>query len=214
MNELTDEVPKPMLQIKGKPILAHKIEALPTEIDEVIFVIGYLGDQIQEYFGDSYAGKKISYVVQEKLNGTGGAVHLVKDLIRDDFLVMMGDDLYAKKDVEKMMRHKLAILGFEILSPKKFGVISLDEKGNLKETIENLNVDGRALVNTGFYKLNENFFDYPSVKFGEKGELGLPQGLSLMAKDLPVIVEKATAWFPIGNPDDLKKAEKIIDKFI
>ncbi|KKQ79283.1 MAG: hypothetical protein UT03_C0063G0001, partial [Candidatus Moranbacteria bacterium GW2011_GWD2_38_7] len=52
MKDLTDNVPKPMLQINGKPILAYKLEALPEEIDEVIFVVGYFGNQIQQYFGE------------------------------------------------------------------------------------------------------------------------------------------------------------------
>ncbi|KKQ53488.1 MAG: Bifunctional protein GlmU [Parcubacteria group bacterium GW2011_GWD2_38_11] len=213
MNDLTDNVPKPMLEIKGKPILAYKLEALPAEIDEVIFVIGYLGNKIQQYFGDLYAGKKISYVVQEQLNGTGGAVLLVKDLMKDDFLVMMGDDLYMREDVEKIMKANLAIVGMEILNSKRFGVIILDENGNLKETVENLSAQGTVLVNTGLYKLNKKFFDYSLVAIG-KGEYGLPQTLALVAKDYPVKVEKANYWFPIGNPEDLEKAQEEIDKFI
>lgn len=156
MNELTDEVPKPMLEIKGKPILAYKIEALPKEIDEVIFVIGYLGNQIQKYFGDLYAGKKISYAVQENLNGTGGAVHLVKDLIKDDFLVMMGDDLYIRDDVARIMKHDFALLGLEVDDPRKFGVLYLNENGDLENIVEKPNIPGPAFANIALYKLNNN----------------------------------------------------------
>lgn len=213
MNELTAEVPKPMLEIKGKPILAYKIEALPEEIDEVIFVVGYLGNQIQKYFGESYTGKKISYVVQEELNGTGGAVHLVKDLIKNDFLVMMGDDLYSKDDVSRLIEHELAVLGLEVEDPRKFGVIYLNEEGNLEKIVEKPDIDGPALVLVGLYKLNKRFFDYP-MTLSERGEYEIIQPITLMSKDFPIKVEKATSWFPIGNPEDLKKAEGIIDKFI
>ena len=213
MKDLTSNVPKPMLQIKGKPILAHKIEALPEGIDEVIFVIGYLGEKIKEYFGDAYAGKKISYVVQEKLNGTGGAVHLVKDLIKDDFLVMMGDDLYVKKDVARLMAHKFALLGLEVGNPKQFGIIMLDNKGDLVDVIEKPDISGPAFANIGCYKLNRNFFDYPLVSIGS-GEYGLPQTLVQMRDRYDVAVEKATDWFAIGNPDNLKRAQEIIEKFI
>ncbi len=214
MKELTDQVPKPMLEINGKPILACKLEALPGEIDEVVFVIGYLGNQIQKYFGDFYAGKKISYVVQEELNGTGGALHAARDVAKEDFLVMMGDDLYAREDIEKIMKFDLAIVGMENLNSKRFGVITLNGEGNLKETIENLGVQGTILENTGLYKLNRKFFDYPLVKLEGKNEMSLPQGLSLMAKDYPVRVEKASGWFPIGSPDDLEKAKTEIIKFV
>lgn len=214
MGELTKDVPKPMLKINSKPILAHKIDALPSEIDEVIFVIGYLGNKIREYFGESYGGRKISYFVQEELNGTGGAVHLAKDLIEDEFLVMMGDDLYMKDDIIRMLKCDLAILGMDVSNPEKFGVITLDDNGNLKETVENLGVCGIALINTGLYKLNKNFFTYPLVQLSGRSEFGLPQGLALMAKDFQVKVEKATDWFPIGNPEDFEKAQEIIGKFV
>ena len=212
MKDLTDNVPKPMLEINGKPILAHKLETLPKEIDEVIFVIGYLGNQIQKYFGDFYAGKKISYVVQEVLNGTGGAVQLAKDLIKGDFLVMMGDDLYLKTDIEKCLQCDLAVLGLEVDNPSKFGVISLNENGQLLEIVEKPNITGSALVNIGLYKLNKKFFEYEIVSL-ENGEFGLPQTLAIMAKDFPVQVVKAENWFAIGSPEDLEKAEEIIEKF-
>ena len=67
MGELTKETPKPMLKIKNKPILEYKLNALPEEITEVIFVIGYLGDAIKNYFGDFYNGRKIRYVIQKKI---------------------------------------------------------------------------------------------------------------------------------------------------
>lgn len=212
MRELTDNVPKNMLLIKDRPILAYKLEALPAEIDEVIFVIGYLGNQIKEYFGDFYGGKKISYVVQAKPDGTGSAVHLAKNLVNADFLVMNGDDLYLKKDIENISKHELALLGLEITESNKFGVIEINQAGNLKKIIERGEVIETALANVGLYKLNKKFFDYPLVDIGN-GEFGLPQTLAVMAKDFPVKVEKASDWFPIGDPQQLEKAQKIIGKF-
>ena len=213
MKDLTDSVPKPMLQIKGKPILAYKLEALPAEIDEVIFVIGYLGDKIQQFFGDSYAGKKILYVVQQELAGSGMALALAKDLLREEFLVMMGDDLYMREDVERCMKNDLAVLGMEVNNPNQFGIITSNEKGQLLEIVEKPEIPGPALASIALYKLNKKFFEYPMVAIG-KGEYGLPQTLALMAKDHPVQVVKATGWFPIGSPDDLEKAQEVIDKFI
>lgn len=213
MLDLTNHVPKPMLAIHGKPILAYKLESLPAEIDEVIFVIGYLGNQIQKYFGDFYAGKKILYVEQKELNGTGGAVLLVKDLIKADFLVMMGDDLYMKEDIEKIMKGGFALLCLEVDSPKKFGTISLDANGRLERIVEKADISGMALVNTGLYKIKKEFFDYPMVSIGS-GEFGLPQALVSVAKDFPVAVERATGWFPIGDPQQLEKAQEIIERFI
>lgn len=212
MGQLTVDTPKPMLEIKGKPILAYKIETLPEEVDEVILVVGYLRDQIQRYFGNEYAGKKISYVVQEKLEGSGAALHLAKDILRNDFLVMMGDDLYMKKDIERVMQHKLAVLGLEVEEPKRFGVIYFDEKNNLSDIVENPDIPAPALANIALYKLNKDFFNYPLVRI-PNGEYGLPQTMIKMMDKHKIVVEKATGWFPIGNPEDLEKAQKIIEKF-
>ena len=99
MGSLTDTIPKPMLLVNGKSLLHHKLDILPPDIEEVIFVIGYLGEVIREAFGSEYAGRKITYVEQDVLNGTMGAVALTQPHIEGRFMVMMGDDLYGTEDV-------------------------------------------------------------------------------------------------------------------
>src|SRR5437016_4983418 len=96
MVELTQSVPKPMLTVAGKPLLEYKLDALPEKIDEVIIIVGYLGGVIQKHFGGLYDNKRILYVEQEKLDGTAGALWCAKDILHDRYLVMMGDDIYAK----------------------------------------------------------------------------------------------------------------------
>jgi NDP-sugar pyrophosphorylase family protein len=213
MGDLTLHAPKPMLKIKGKPILDYKIRALPRKIDEVIFVVGYFGEEIKKYFGEEFDGRKITYVLQEVLNGTGGAIHTAKDLLKEKFLVIMGDDLYHPKDLEKMTESDLSLLAREVDDPSRFGVLRTDEKGNLLEVIEKPQGLGRSLVAVAAYVLNPKFFEYKLVPIGG-GEFGLPQTLAVMAKDYPVKVEKATDWFPITSPEDLIAAEEAIDKFI
>ena len=77
MRPLTANTPKPMLKVAGKPLLHHLWEALPKEINEVILVVGYLSDQIKEYFGDEFMGRKVDYIYQDK-NGVS-----FKDSIRE-----------------------------------------------------------------------------------------------------------------------------------
>lgn len=213
MGKLTRSVPKPMLKIKGKPILEHKINALPKEIDEVILVIGYRGEQIMNYFKKSFAGKKIRYFFQTKLNGTGGAIHLVKSTLNDRFLVMMGDDLYLKKDLKKLLKHELGVLAIEINNSGQSGGLKTNRRGNLVEVIERDKSSKNKLVNTGAYILNKEFFKYDLVPIG-KEEFGLPQTLAKMSDKYKIKVEKATLWHSIGFPEDLEKAEEIIHKFL
>lgn len=212
MGKLTKEIPKPMLKIKGKPILEHKINALPKEIKEVILVIGYRGEQIVNYFKKEFGGKRIKYFFQTELNGTGGALHLVKSVLNERFLVMMGDDLYQKKDIRKIMRHELGILGYEMKIGGMFGGLKTNRKGHLVEVIERSKSSKHKLANAGLYALTKEFFAYDLVPVN-KGEFGLPQTLATMSKKHKIKVEKATLWHPIGFPEDLKKAEEIIHKF-
>jgi NDP-sugar pyrophosphorylase family protein len=213
MGKLTDAIPKPMLQINHKPILAYKLESLPREIEEVILVIGYLGDYIKAYFGAEYDGRKILYIEQRKLDGSGGALTLAKKLLKDEFLVMMGDDLYKQQDILAIMKFDLAMLIMERENPTRFGVIHVDNEDNVFSIIEKEHIMGKAFVNTGLYKLHKNFFKYPLVSIG-KGEFGLPQTLLTMNDAFQVKAVKATNWYAIGNPTDLENASMIINEFI
>lgn len=212
MQDLTDGVAKPMLKIKGRPILEHKIDALPKEVTEIVFVIGYYGEQIMNYFKRYFKGRKVTYVFQTDLNGTGGALFLARSVLRDKFLVMMGDDLYHKKDIRKLLKHELAVLGREVEDTKKFGIIKTNKKGHMINVVEKPKRSKDKLANTGVYVMNKKIFDYDLVPIGG-GEFGLPQTLAKMAEKHPVKVEKATIWHAIGNPKDLIEAEKVIHKF-
>jgi UDP-N-acetylglucosamine diphosphorylase / glucose-1-phosphate thymidylyltransferase / UDP-N-acetylgalactosamine diphosphorylase / glucosamine-1-phosphate N-acetyltransferase / galactosamine-1-phosphate N-acetyltransferase len=215
MKGLTQAVAKPMLKIKGKPILEHKINALPKKIKEVVFIIGYHGEHIIKHFKRFFNGKRITYVFQHHINGTGGALHMAKSILDDKFLVMMGDDLYHKKDIANLLKHDLAILGYEVDNPSLFGVIKTNRRGYMVDVIENPKTNEYKLANAGVYVLNKKFFEYELIpkKKGDS-EFGLPQTMAQMAKDHKIKVEKARAWHPIGNPDDLKEAGNVLHMFL
>jgi NDP-sugar pyrophosphorylase family protein len=213
MKDLTNGISKTMLKIKGKPILEHKINALPKEIKEIVFVIGYYGEHIMNHFKKYFNGRKVTYVFQTDLNGTGGALFLARSVLKDKFLVMMGDDLYHKKDIKNLLKHDLAVLGREVEDVSKFGIIKTNPKGHMIEIVEKPQRSKDKLANTGVYVMNKKIFDYDLVSIGG-GEFGLPQTLAKMAKDHVVKVEKATIWHAIGNAEDLAEAEKVIHKFV
>lgn len=213
MKNLTDNVPKPMLKIKGRPILEYKLDALPDEINEVIFIVGYKKNKIQEHFGDKYGDLKITYVIQEELNGTGGAIHCAKDILSDKFMVLYGDDLYRKEDLEKMINHEFAVLSYEVEDPKPFGVFDIDSGGNLIDIVEKPENPPSNLVNIGAFVVGKDFFNYKLIPVGG-GEFGFPQTLATMAKEYPIKIIKAGEWYPIGNPEELEEAEKVLDKFL
>ena len=216
MGKLSEKTPKPLLEINNKPKLAYTVEQLPDEITEVIFVVGYLGQKIKDYFGTEFANKKITYVEQIELNGTGGAVMLTKNAVgKEKFLVLMGDDLYSKNDLREMLNYDFAALSFsEVEDISKCAVLKTDQKGFLTEIIEaphNLN-SGNA--NTGAYVLSPEFFDWQLVPKQEgSNEYGLPQTLTKNKGDNKVKVVSTKNWFPIGTPEALDEAKKVIHHF-
>ncbi len=213
MGKLTATTSKPMLKLKGKPILEYKINALPKKIKEIIFIVGYHSMHIISHFKNYYNGRRIIYVFQSDLNGTGGALHLARSVIKDKFLVIMGDDLYHKKDLEDLIKYDLAIMGHAVADPSLFGMIKDDGHGCMLEVIEKPKKSRHKLANVGVYVLDKRFFDYELVSIGG-GEFGLPQTMANMAKNHKIKIHAARAWQPIGKPEDLKKAEEVLDRFI
>jgi NDP-sugar pyrophosphorylase family protein len=166
-----------------------------------------------KHFKRRFDGRKITYVFQKKMNGTGGALYTAKSILKRRFLVMNGDDLYVKKDLEELTKYDLAVLGYEVKDVSKYGVIKTDGRGNMVDIVEKPKRSKDKLINTGAFMLDKEFFEYELASIGG-GEFGLPQTLAKMARDYKVKVKKARDWFPVGNPEDYKKAEEVINKFI
>lgn len=216
MGSLTSDLPKPMIPLKGRPILEYTLASLPDRVSEVIFIIGYKGEMIKARFGDNFGGRKISYVVQSELNGTAGALRAAEKFLKGEFLVMNGDDLYLRSDLENLIKENTpALLAKKFDDPERFGVVKVDGNGNLLEVIESGKERDKSLnlVNIGAYFLDKDFFSYePAKKTAEASEkeFGLPQTLAQMSKDRKIKVVEADFWQPVSSPEDIPDAEKLV----
>lgn len=213
MRPLTDKTPKPMLQVAGKPILHHTFTALPEEIKEVILIVGYKQEQIRDYFGQEFLGRKIEYV-ECPVVGTGAALHKAKDILKERFLVLMGDDLYSQNDLEECLRHKWSFLVFKTDKAKhqRMGKIEVSPDGNFKGISGSGDVlpNEERFIGCGAYVLGKQFFSYPLVKLSKSEEFGLPQALVGLADDFSIKLVQAKKWFPTCHPEDLLEAEKFV----
>jgi len=210
----THITPKPLLKINGSRIIDYTLDILPDEIDEVIIVIGHLKWRMKWHLGEKHKHKKISYILQKEKRGTAHALYLCKDLLKkkERFLVLFGDNVYTKKDLERCISHPLAIMAAEIDDPSDFGVLKFDDKRHLQEIVEKPKQDPPSnLVVCGAFVLNRKIFNY-RMEAIDKKEFGLPQTIVKMAKDLPIKIVKASLWVPIGYPKDLIKAKEILAK--
>jgi len=212
LRPLTYHVPKPMIRIAGKNLIEHNLDILPECISEIILVVGYLGEQIINHFGNEHKGIKIKYIKQNKLYGTGHAVFLCQELLKDRFLVFMGDDIYSNKDIKRCLKHEQCVLAKEVSGKFRGGRIKLNKYGHMEDIIEGIHKKSKGLVNTGLYILNKKIFEYSLVPLKHKKEYGLPQTIIKMAQDYPVNIEKAGFWLQINDLNSLKRIEKILDK--
>ena len=214
MGAAVDATPKPLLEVAGKTLLEHKFDSLPPDIDEVILIVGYLGGVIHDRFGGIYNDKHILYVEQEKLDGTAGALWRAKSILRDRFIVLYADDIYAAKDMKVAADAKewtLFALEMELGSAAK---VVADKKGNIDAILEREEHDGGSgFVNTGLYSFDMRLFDFPLVqKSRDSDEFGLPQTALAASKAsaIPFKIESATLWLQITEPADIQKAEEIL----
>ncbi len=212
MGPLTETLPKPMLQLAGKNLIEHKIAALPAEVTEVILVIGYLGEKIQEFFGDEYRGRKIKYVTQHTLDGTGKALWRAKELLKGKFIVMMGDDIYHPEDIANCLKHDWAVLVKKSETEKSTGGrVLLNSEGIITNIVEGTHNEKGALICTALYVLTPDIFKYELIKIPNREEWGLPQTIVTALNDFPIKVVESKFWLQLSNPNDLAQAEKTLE---
>lgn len=210
MRPLTDTMPKPLIPICGKPVLDHIVEALPPEIDELILVVGYRKEQIMEHCGDEFYGRKVTYCEQtDHAGGTGDAMMCAKELVRGKFLLLNGDDIYGKDALARIVQEEHAIMSMTSDTPERFGVLEQNEDGTLKEIIEKPAHPTSNLVNIGGYVLNTSVFTY-EIPLSDSGELYATDFVTAYAQDHSVKIVEQDMWLPIGYPEHIEAAEKIL----
>lgn len=209
LRPLTLKVPKPLVLLNGKPILEHILNVLPDRVGEVILVVGYLRDKIRDHFGDNFRGKKIKYVFQKDQRGTFHALKQARRFLKDDFLILMADDVYSKKDLTNLAKSKNAILVKRVKGPsEKFGACLTKNDCLLDIREKEMGVRFK-FASCGAYKLGMSIFSEPII-YGSNGEEWLSSMVGSLAGRNEIRIIKATKWFPIATVQDLEKVEKLL----
>ena len=210
MHPLTLKLPKSFLRVLGKSILERNLEQLKGLVDEVILVIGYKGEAIKKYFGFSYKGIKIAYVWQEQQLGTGHAAKLALPYLKDRFLLMYGDDLYIKKDIEKLLAKCPSILLGKVENPSQFGVV-ITKGDHVKEIIEKPENPQSDLVNAGLYYLEPSVFQV-EIEKSSRGEYEFTDYIKKLLERERLFFVVAENWIPISSPGNLQSAAEKLQK--
>lgn len=209
LRPLTDTCPKPLVKVGGRPLLDHIVEALPSAVDELIIVVGYLGDQIKTYCGTEFHGRKVRYVEQVEQNGTARALWLCKDLIKGRFMFLFADDIHGKEDLARAASFVRSILVASVSEPEKFGIVVRNPDGTLGLMIEKPEHAPSNCASTGAMILDDHIFEF-EPQTPVKGEYYLSEVIERYAKKYPIAVVEEQLWIPVGYPEDITRAETIL----
>ena len=211
MKELTDEIPKPMLVVRGKPILLHILEGLRAAgVTDFCIVVGYRADVVRDFFGDgSKFGVRISYATQVVQDGTGKVVELAKDFAGGDpFVLSYGDILIEPKNYAL-----LAELGDSeaIVTVKRNegeiaqgGCVMVNDRFELTDLIEKpAGPAPSPWYNAGVYAFRPNIFEFTArLKLSPRGEYELTDAIRDLAQSgEPVrVLELSGDWADVRDP--------------
>ncbi len=190
MRELTNDLPKPMIAVRGKPILQHIVEGLHgAGVTEVLLIVGYREDVVRDFFGDGGAfGVTVSYERQVTQDGTGRVVELARAFTGDDpFLLSYGDILLDPRNYAV-----LAQPGDEdaIISVKhsedvsKGGAVFVDENFNLTDLREKPKPGEPTSpwYNAGVYAFRPSLYDFTArLEKSPRGEYELTDAIRALA---------------------------------
>ncbi len=204
LRPFTETMPKVMLPVANKPILEYVFDAVKKNgIEEVIVVVGYKKEVIMDYF-KNYKGLKIIFIVQDKQLGTAHALLQAKEKVKEDFIVIPGDNIIDQESISKLIKDKsdYSLLIKENPHPSKYGLVFI-EKGKLKEIIEKPQEETGKFISTGIYKFPKNIFN--TIKsLSSDGIYALSTVIqSILEQGKKINTITADFWMDIVYPWDL-----------
>ncbi len=162
---LTEHIPKPLLSVAGKPIIEYALDFLQKfHITKIFMVLGYKHQQIQEYLNSTYFRESIEYLFQEQQLGLADAINQAKEIVKKDFVVYLGDNLFLDLPPNDLLQHHLnrqanaTLLLEEKKTPKETGVVLIGEDNKILKIEEKPSVVFSNIITTGIYIFNPIIF--------------------------------------------------------
>lgn len=206
---LTVTKPKPLLKVMNKEILKHNLDALQGLVSEVIVIVGFKKEMIINEIGHKYRKLSIQYVEQKTQLGTGHAIKCVEGLIQNKFVVLGGDDIFSREDIQACLRHKYAVLGCKVENPDRFGVFVLAGK-EVRKVVEKPQTYVSDIANTGLYVFDKEVFKF-KLKKSPRGEYEIIDYINELVKEEKVVCEKVKGhWLSVGYPWDLIQVNNVL----
>ncbi len=213
--------PKALIPIAGKTILSFIVDQLhEAGIKEFIFIVGYLGEKIQEYVTQTYPEFSTHFVYQNERQGTGHAIELTKNIVgNDEVFVILGDTI-CEYDIKEVLESPYSMLGVKkVDDPHNFGVAEINENGFIEHVVEKPAIPKSNMALVGLYKIKETHFLFEclhhifTANITSNGEYNLTDALDCMikrgAKFQPFKVKN---WFDCGKKETLLESNATLMK--
>jgi dTDP-glucose pyrophosphorylase len=220
MRELTVDLPKPMIEVRGKPVLQHIIEGLrDARICELLIVVGYRGDAVRNFLGDGSRYEiAIQYATQTVQDGTGRVVDLARDFVRETpFVLSYGDILVDPTNYKRIVDFPdqveaiITVTRGEDVS--KGGAVFLNEQGELLDIREKPKPGEPTSpwYNAGLYTFRPSIFDFTEkLKPSPRGEYELTDAIRDLAQSgkKVKVLELTGKWTDVRDPEVLARLNR------
>jgi mannose-1-phosphate guanylyltransferase/mannose-1-phosphate guanylyltransferase/phosphomannomutase len=208
LKPLTFEIPKPMVPVLDRPVMAHIVDLLGRQgFDELIANLHYYPDSIRGYFGD-----RLTWSYEEELLGTAGGVRNVAGFFGDDPIVIVSGDALTDLDLNALVQRHRSAGGIGTLTVRKvpdtreYGVVLHDREGRITGFQEKPDPAEALsdLGNCGIYCFSPEIFDhFPDRPFADWAQDVFP---ALLENDVPFhIHEIEEYWNDVGSLDELRQ---------
>jgi glucose-1-phosphate thymidylyltransferase len=213
--------PKALIPLAGKTVLSIIIDQLKKEgIYEFIFIIGYLGEKIQDYVTQHHPEITAHFVHQTDRQGTAHAIELTKDFIKDDEVFVILGDTICEYNLREVLDSPYSMLGVKkVDDPRDFGVAEINDQDFITKVVEKPQIPKSNMALVGLYKIKETHFLFSCLTklFNEDitthGEYNLTDALECMiqqgAKFKPFKVDN---WFDCGKKETILESNATLLK--
>ena len=211
--------PKPLIHVGGRPVMSYILDdLLKLGVDEMVFVVGYLGDHVRDYIAAEYPGIKAHYVEQAVQDGTAGAVRLAEPFIDEEVLILFVDTLFdADLSIATRLEESWSgvIWAKEVEDYHRFGVIVTDESGAMTRIIEKPSEPVSKLANIGLYYIRDHALLFEGIHHvmaqspGPSGEFYLTDAFQYMVdKGARIRTAPVEGWYDCGKVDALLETNR------